>query len=243
MSKIKESQQLSGKEFVLKAEDVLNKCMEKVHANVFWTSLVNIPEDVPESVYHGMCVENYHLLFRESYFDSPVLAYPAYRDIREKMNEFYCEEMGHDNILLEALNFIGISRDDLYNSVPLQTTSALYNTLSYWSRYDPIFFFLTLGPLEGNDVAEDSYIQAMRKKRMPEEFINPILSHAHINANSEHGQLTREIFACIPQISVQEADRMISQLPLFVDIYDRFYSGIWNYYSQHTIEQRALSQF
>ncbi len=222
---------ISGQKLLLVVEDLYNRlAMRTVQVNPFWRAMVDAPEAVSVNVFFGMCIENYHLLFRESYFDAPILSYPANRHVRQLINEFYCEEYGHDELLLRALVSIGLSRDELYASVPLCETMALCNALSYWSRHDPLFFFTTLGPLEGRDVEIDSYVTAARAKGLPDSFVRPILDHANINKSSEHGLLTRAIFEQLPIISAADANRILRNTTLFIDIYSRFYTAIWDHY-------------
>jgi len=152
--------------------------------------------------------------------------------LRRKFNEFYCEELGHDRLLLKALEAIGLTEEALFMSAPLRETVALCNALSYWARHDPLFFFTTLGPLEGGNVEVDSYVLAMREKKMPDAFVSPVETHANINKNSEHGLLTRELFESVRVVSVADATRILRQTPLFVAMYDQFYSAIWEYYSK-----------
>lgn len=223
---------VGGRELILEIEDLYNGLMERtVQRNPFWRAMVEDPAGTPEAVFHGMCVENYHLLFRESYFDSPVLCYPYSREARRLINEFYCEELGHDELLLRALESVGLDRDGLYGSVPLPGTMALCNALSHWARHDPLFFFTTLGPLEGRDVEIDSFVLACRRRGLPEAFVGPIHSHANINKAGGHGLLTRRIFEAIPAVGAADAERIRRQTRLFVAIYDRFYDGIWRHYS------------
>jgi hypothetical protein len=177
-----------------------------------------------------MCVENYHLLFRESYFDAPILSYPFSRRARVLINEFYREEMGHDQLLLKSLRSLGLTEEDLFQSVPLPGTMALCNSLSCWARHDPLFFFTTLGVLEGREVEVDSFVTAARRKGMPPEFVGPIEAHANINKNAAHGLLARDIFEAIPAVSAADARRIYRLTPLFIQVYDRFYRNISDYY-------------
>lgn len=222
---------MSGQELLLTVEDVYNRLsMRTLQVNPFWRAMVEAPEAVPERVFYGMCIENYHLLFRESYFDAPILSFPASRRVRALVNEFYCEEYGHDELLLRSLESIGLTRDELYASVPLSETMALCNSLSYWARHDPLFFFTTLGPLEGRDVEIDSYVVAAHVKGLPDSFVQPILDHANINKSSKHGLLTRSIFEELPAVSTGDATRVLRNTALFIDIYDHLYTGVWDAY-------------
>jgi hypothetical protein len=225
------SELISGRELILHVEDLQNRLSAStLQANPFWRGIVDRPLEVPDRVYHGLCVENYHLLFRESYFDAPILSYPFNRKARLLINEFYREEMGHDRLLLKSLQSLGLTEEDLFQSVPLPGTMALCNSLSYWARHDPLFFFTTLGPLEGRDVQVDSFVRAAHYKGLPPEFIDPIEAHANINKNAAHGMLTRDIFETFPMIGAQDAQRIYRQTRLFIQIYNRFYRNLWDYF-------------
>jgi hypothetical protein len=222
---------VSGRALILMVEDLYNRLSTKtLQCNPFWRALVDRPKQVSDAVYHGMCIENYHLLYRESYFDAPALSFAFNQRVRQLFNEFYCEEIGHDRLLLQALESIGIDEDTLFHCVPLRETMALCNALSYWARHDPLFFFTTLGPLEGRDVEIDSFVVAARAKGLPDAFIAPIETHANINKNSEHGLLTRELFDAIPAVSAPDAARVLRQTALFIALYDQFYTAIWRHY-------------
>ncbi|TDG18735.1 hypothetical protein EYW47_33400 [Paraburkholderia silviterrae] len=224
----------TGFEALLEIEDLSNHLLyETLYRNEFWTncSKATNPGDVPESVVYGMVIENYHFLFRESYFDAPVLSYVPNTKVRLAMNEFFSEEYGHDELLLKALNRIGISRDDLAHTIPLPQTMALCNGLAYWAHNDPLFFFTTLGILEGKDIRQDSFLDAAFRIGIDPEFLRPVKAHSDINLQGEHGSLTRKIFSQIPVVDEETMKRMRTQTYLFVELYDAFYSAVWRHYS------------
>ncbi|MDD1791725.1 iron-containing redox enzyme family protein [Enterovibrio sp. ZSDZ42] len=226
------SQYVSGIEALMEIEDIQSKLLyETLYNNHFWKACLN-PENVPVSIFHGMAVENYHFLFRESWFDSPVLSYQGSTKARLLINEFYAEEYGHDELILKALNELGCTRSDLAETIPLPETLALCNALAHWASNDPLFFFTTLGVLEGKDIKIDSYVLAMESRPdIPEGFIKPIRDHALINLNGEHGALTREIFKEIPLVTQEDMTRFRRETHLFVELYDDFHSAVWKYYS------------
>ncbi|WP_387692300.1 hypothetical protein [Photorhabdus sp. RM71S] len=117
-------------------------------------------------------------------------------------------------------------------TLPLPETLALCNALAYWSANDPLFFFSTMGILEGKDIKVNSYILAMESSgKIPPDFIKPIKAHANINIEAEHGILTREFFHEIPVVRYDQMKSMIANTQLFVELYDDFHSAVWNYYS------------
>ncbi|WP_437599873.1 iron-containing redox enzyme family protein [Sorangium sp. So ce590] len=232
----------SGTQALLELEDLSSELMEKsINRNIFWTSVLGEPGKCPKSVFYGLAIENYHFLFRESLFDSPVLPFVPSARARHLMNEFYCSEYGHDELVLRALNAIGVSRADADDSLPLPETLALCNALSYWASCDPLFFFATLGVLEGKDPEVDLFIEACEKNELPPGFIGPMRQHSDINRKAEHGNLTRLIFAEIPFIDDETMARMRRQMRLFVEMYDDFYSSIWSFYSTTTNLVRRMS--
>jgi hypothetical protein len=222
----------SGLEALLELEDLANALLhESLYRNDYWRAVHGSDQPVPEKVLHGTAIENYHFLFRESWFDAPVLPYPYSREARVLVNEFYVEEIGHDELLLRGIATLGITRDDLADTVPLPETMALCNALSWWARYDPLFFFTTLGVLEGKDLQVDSFLETCDRQGVDPAFVRPIRAHAEINMKGEHGSLTRKIFAEIPAVSDGDLARMRGLTHVFVELYDAFYTGVWRYYS------------
>jgi hypothetical protein len=236
----------SGVDVLLEIEDLSNKLLYKtLYNNIFWKRCMEAekPGDIPAMVVHGMVVENYHFLFRESYFDAPVLSYVPNTAVRLAMNEFFAEEYGHDELLLQGLNKIGVTREDLAHTVPLPETMALCNALAYWAHNDPLFFFTTLGILEGKDVRQDTFLDAAYRVGADAEFIKPVKAHSDINLKGEHGSLTRKIFWRIPVIDLETVRRLRAQTHLFIEMYDAFYTAIWDHYSAAPQLLRKIDQF
>ncbi|QXI48522.1 iron-containing redox enzyme family protein [Pseudomonas anuradhapurensis] len=223
---------MTGDEAILVIEDLQAELLHKtLYANKFWRAL-QTPKQVPVNVYYGMAIENFNFLYRESWFDSPVLNYVASEKARLKMNEFYGEEYGHDELIFKALSTLGITQQQIRASVPLPETLALCNALAYWAATDPLFFFTTMGILEGKDIEVDSYILAMQASgKVDKAFIDPILAHANINIGAEHGVLTRELFAEIPVVTADQLRSMKANTHVFVELYDNFHSAVWDFYS------------
>jgi hypothetical protein len=158
------------------------------------------------------------------------------------MNRFFGEEYGHDEILLKSLNAVGLSREDMRDAIPLPETMALCNALAYWAHNDPLFFFTTLGLLEGQGLKKDSFIEACERAGLANDFIEPLRIHSNINIGAGHGNLTREIFKNIPALDARTASRLRSQTRLFVELYDGFYAGIWRHYTSEAPLLRRVSE-
>lgn len=227
----------SGINVLFELEDLANELLyKKLYNNVFWRACqaAKTKNDIPLNVMYGLVIENYHFLHRESYFDAPVLSYVSNTNVRLAMNEFFAEEYGHDELLLKSLNSIDITREELNMTMPLPQTMAMCNVLAYWAHNDPIFFFTTLGILEGKDIKQDSFIDTAIRIGLGKDFIAPVQAHSNINLKGGHGSLTREIFSEIPIIDLSTIKRLRSQTHLFIELYDNFYTGIWSHYSSST---------
>lgn len=234
----------TGSEVILELEEMVERyCAETIFQNPFWKACLAVkgPGDLPERLAVGMIIENWHFLFRESYFDAPVLSYVPNTAVRLLLNQFFSEEYGHDEILLRALNFAGLSREDMADAVPLPETMGLCNALAWWAHTDPLFFFTTLGLLEGQGMKHDSFIEACERAALADGLVGPLRTHANINLNAAHGSLTRSIFAQIPVLDRSTVARLKAQTRLFVELYDALYSGIWRYYGSDAPLLRRVS--
>lgn len=234
----------SALDVVLDLEDMVEElCGKTIYQNPFWRTCLAVegPGDLPQRVAIGMVIENWHFLFRESYFDAPVLSYVPQTEVRLVMNKFFGEEYGHDEILLRSLNSVGLTREDMRGAIPLPETMALCNSLAYWAHNDPLFFFTTLGLLEGQGLKKDSFIEACERAEFSHEFIEPLRVHSNINTGAGHGNLTRELFRHVPALDSATVARLRAQTPLLVDLYDGFYTGVWRHYTSDAPLLRRVS--
>jgi len=237
---------MSGLAAVLMLEGTIDRlCSTTLERNPFWNACIAAKNrgDVPDRVVIGMVIENWHFLHREAYFDAPVLGYVPNLAVRQSMNAFFSEEYGHDEILLRSLNAVGISRDEMYDSAPLPATMGLCNALAHWSHYDPMFFFLTMGVLEGQGLRSDSFLDACERMSWPHGFIAPLRAHSMLNIKGEHGNLTRKLFVQMPLLAASEVRRLRGKLSSFVEIYDAFYRQVFSHYSSTSRQLRRISNW
>lgn len=231
----------SGQAVLSRLEDVLNRLLEDlVLAGPFWRRILEHPEDLPHNVFFGFGLENWFFLFRESEFDSAVLALAESADLRVMLNDFYQEEHRHDDIVLRAFQPLGIARDDLLRARPLPTTTALIKMLSWWARTDPLFFVATIGVLEGRldpagdaldgPVAYDSFLAACDRIGLDPGFVEPMRAHARVNAGHGHGSVSRALFARVPGVDPETERRWHAKAHLFMEAYASFYNGILEHY-------------
>lgn len=229
---------------LLRLEDLTNELLDKsVDENPFCKLIIKSnTSDLSINVLYGFAIENYHFFSRKCYFDSPVLGFQSSTKVRQLMNELYCREYGQDSLLLEALNAIGISREELTETMPLPETMAMCNGLTYWANFEPLFFFSTLGMLAGQTLKNfESYLKACERVELDSSFIDPIRQLVNIKLKSEQENITRRIFQEILHIDKETRQRFMGQTYLLIEMYNNFHTAIWNHYSSTSNLLRRLS--
>lgn len=73
LEQVPRSEGLSGSGALLILEDYANELLYKtLYKNIFWQHIQTATQrEIPNSVIYGFVIENYHFLYRESWFDSP----------------------------------------------------------------------------------------------------------------------------------------------------------------------------
>lgn len=232
----------SGLAVMSRLEDLLNGLLEElVFSGPFWRGVLEDPKSLPPNVYFGFGLENWFFLYRETEFDSAVLALAESAEMRSMLNEFYQEEHRHDDIVVRAFQPLGITKDDLRKARPLPTTTALIKMLSWWARTDPLFFMATIGVLEGRldtegdgeqgRVVYDSFIAACDHVGLDPGFVEPMRAHARVNAGHDHGSVSRQLFALVPGVDEATEQRWRAKAHLFVETYAAFFNGVVAHYS------------
>ncbi|MEO1373364.1 MAG: hypothetical protein AAFW70_03370 [Cyanobacteria bacterium J06635_10] len=190
--------------------------------------------DLQLNVIYGFAVEMYHFFERKAYIESSALSVPGSREIRQLINQIYCKEYGQDRLLLEALNSIGISNEDLIDTIALPQTMALCNSLAYWASFDSLFYFSILGVLANQNMKNlTSYLQICEELKMDSDFLNAIKKLIISQQNSEVQNIAHQIFQELDRVDEQAKQRLKRQMHLFAEMYSNFSNAMFDY-SSHT---------
>ncbi|MDJ0734777.1 MAG: hypothetical protein QNJ47_12035 [Nostocaceae cyanobacterium] len=219
----------SGRDILLELEALTNGLLEN---DLFkFKNLKQIDESQINIVY-GYAIEYYHLFARKYDFYSPVLGFQDSTKIRKLINKLYYQEYGQDKLVLESLISLGISSEDLIETMPLPETMAMCNGLLFWSSFEPLFFFSTLEILTSQTINNlQFYIQGCEKLEIESRFVNPIRQLLKNLQNIQAENFTHYIFEEIPHIDGETKQRLREQSYLFIEMYSNFHKAIWNYYS------------
>ena len=198
--------------------------------------------DSQMNYYYGFAIEMYHFFARKAYIDSSALNFSGSTKIRELINQLYCKEYGQDQLFLEALNYIGISNEDLMDTIALPQTMGICNSLAYWASFDSLFYFSILGVLANQNMKNlTSYLQVCEGLQVDSGFLNPIRKLISSQQNSEVKNITHQIFQDIYGFDEQTKQRLKGQMYLFTEIYTNFYKAIFDYYSHTNSLLRRVS--
>ena len=236
-------QEHSGIDFLLELENLTHQLLDKsVAENPFWKHIKSAESKLPIEVLYGFAIENYHFLSRKCDFNAPVLSFQSSTKVRQLINERYSQEYGQDKLLLEALHAIGISREQLADTMPLPQTMALCNALAYWANFEPLFFLSTLELLTTQTLLNfESYLQACDRLELDSRFLDPIEQLVNTKLKGERANLTRCVFQEILHMDRETRQRFRGQTYLFMEMYDNFHRAIWNYYSSASHLLRSVS--
>ncbi|MBW4613245.1 MAG: hypothetical protein KME21_08170 [Desmonostoc vinosum HA7617-LM4] len=220
----------SSTEAILDLEDLANKLLDQ---NPFCQASNLLTSNLSTNILYGFAIEHYYLLSHYYYFYSPILNFQGSTKVQALIKELYYQEQGQDEFLLSALNTIGISREQLIESMPLTETMAMCNGLMYWANFDSLFLLSILGVLTQKKLKTfESYLHFCKQAELDSSFIQSIQKLLTTKLNHESESLTRRIFQEITHVDESTKQRLARQTHLFGEIYHNFYQAIWNHYTR-----------
>ena len=223
----------SGINAILELEALTTKLLVKHAAQeCFWQQIASADREIAIKVLSGLAIEYYHFCSQQFCFAASNFSFPSSHKIQQLINQYYWRKYGQDEILLEALNTINISQEDLTNSIPLPQTTALVHSLTFWANFEPIFFLTTLEAIATQTLESfTSCLQISEQLELKSAWLNPIKRLIDTKLKLEPENLTRLIFQEIPHLEQLTKERFKGQTHLFWEIYASFYQAIWDYYS------------
>ena len=236
----------SGTDTVRQLQAFTAKITQPIAQKLFWQQVATTEGELAIKVLAGWMREYYFYLTQQCCFTGAVLSFSSSSKIRQLINQHYCRQQGQDAMLLEALNAMEISQEELRDTIPLPQTTALVNGLTYWANFEPLFFLTTLESLTRQKQYDlQSCLQIGKQIELASTVVEPIqrlhdltleepknLTGRTSPALEGRGQpLTSLIFAEIPHLEAETKQRWQGQIHLFGEMQDNFYRAIGDYYS------------
>lgn len=153
----------------------------------------------------GYAIEYFHVVNAGVEIIAPALPHATRPASRRLLQDFLASELDHDKTLARSLEAVGIARDLLEELQPLPSTFALISAIGVLAAQDPLSFKSVLFLMERPSVEfHDALVAHCRRLDMPPAFHEPLLWHADINDEADHGSITRHLLADVAVVTPEE---------------------------------------
>ena len=153
----------------------------------------------------GFALESYHVTHMCPRLLAPSIAKYESPATQQILQDFFVSELHHDRLIENSLKSIGIELEQIQRMQPLPMTFALCSSLGVFAQQHPLSYKAALMLFEQDDPTfHELFKQQCDVLGLPPEFYKPILLHASINEDGEHGDIAKLLFAEISYISPEE---------------------------------------
>lgn len=192
-------------------------------------------KDVPKEVFVGYILENYHYVKSASKHISTAINHcndPKYLDI---LNEYFVEEYDHTKLILQALENLGFSKEEVENSHPIIGTMSLINMMSDIARQDTLAYLTCTSLFEARKEEYESSKASLEKicenYGYTFEDIDPFIEHLRGDVEADHNSLLEEALEPHELIPANRAHFIVNCMHDLKHSYDQHHDQIIQYYS------------
>jgi hypothetical protein len=146
------------------------------------------------------------------------LAHVGADDTRRVLERFLVQETGHDRLLLDALMAVGLDEPTVRAAVPLPETFAVIAALQTLADQDPLAFKATAFLLEeASPEFHAAFASAAERVGLHADFVDPIVRHAHMNSDGDHGRISADLLADVEVVSTEERIGVLKHLATIIE--------------------------
>ncbi|MDJ0899533.1 MAG: iron-containing redox enzyme family protein [Xenococcus sp. MO_188.B8] len=194
---------VTGRQFYRELGRFLARFKKRLPPSPFWQKMAD--GTISRNQLIGYALESYHVTHLCPRLLAPSLANYESLTTQKLLQEFLVSELHHDRLIENSLNSVGIEKEQLQQMQPLPMTFAVCSTLGVLALQHPLNFKAALMLFEEDDKKfHELFKQRCQAEKLPSEFYQPILLHAHINDEGAHEQITEVLLAEIPYVSPEE---------------------------------------
>jgi pyrroloquinoline quinone (PQQ) biosynthesis protein C len=188
-----------------------------------------------KEVFLGLILETYHYVKSASLHIATAIASSGDRRIEEVLAQYFVEEYGHGELLLETLEALGMRRQSVERSYPTGGTMAIVHMLCDMGRRNTIAYLAAMAFLEmrPNDFgsAAASIREICKGYGWPDEAMDRLIAHAGEDIEAGHSSLLAESLAHRTVITTDQADSAINCIHDLKHSFDQQYDHVIKYYS------------
>lgn len=224
---------LSGKQLYHEVLFIFDSVMQKSAKSRFYNLLVGNKATRAQLI--GYAIEYYYLTKLAPGILGPMLAKIESRKSRQMLQDFLRSELYHDKMLEKSLNSVGITSENLDMVQPLPSTFAICASLAVYAQQHPISLKAALFMFERPCPEFNSvFKKRCEELEMPRMFYDPILKHAEINENGDHGSISEMLLDDIPAISNEERNIVKKHIAILCESLVMQENEIIHYYGAMT---------
>jgi pyrroloquinoline quinone (PQQ) biosynthesis protein C len=161
----------------------------------------------------GWTMELYHYTKNANRHMPLSCAHTRDKAIKMLRAKHYAEEWNHYHYFAKSLKYLGFSKDQIENSIPLPMTLALSNFMRQAAREDILGYSICSAVLEGTTVNRGQYNPYHEKVielyGVPREAVKPIYDHLDLDIQYQHSNLFLDILSTVDEMTAKRAGRVL----------------------------------
>lgn len=163
-------------------------------------------------------IQYYHVVRAGPGIIASSLAHEDHPATKQVLQSFLISEMGHENLMLSALESVGITSEAMQDDLPLPPTFALTSAFQVFSDQEPLTFKSVVFLLEeANPDFHDAFRLCCEKHGLPQAFWEPVISHADINDDGDHGSISEQLLEHTEVITIEQRTVVMKQLATTIE--------------------------
>jgi pyrroloquinoline quinone (PQQ) biosynthesis protein C len=189
----------------------LDAWLSEAFAHPFWERMMSGRGSA--RLHSGWTLELYHYTKNANRHMPLSCAHSRHKAIKLLRAKHYAEEWNHYHYFSKALKYLGFSKEQIEDSVPLPMTLALSNFMRQAAREDILAYSICSAVLEGTTVNRSNYNPYHEKVielyGVPREAVKPIYDHLDLDIQYQHSNLFLDILSTVDEMPAKRAGRIL----------------------------------
>ncbi len=189
---------------------------------------------VCKNVVIGWLLETYHYI-KEFPKVIDLAANDATGDLKAVLTQYAQEEQGHEEFITESLLHIGLSRQEIEQSIPLVSTRTINLLMRELFEFEPCSVLLVANIIEATDFeasqADEFQQNLTQNYQLSPETFRPFLEHTRIDAQLGHGKMLENHRDLLDKIEIAKLDVVVNKIHDLKHAFDLQKLEIKDYYT------------
>lgn len=230
--------------FTALARELYPQWKARLFGRGLWKALVEGTASFTQ--FAGWLLENYHFIEGVNDRLGSATAYAQNRAARRHFAQHYREEFDHGGFFLEALQQLGIRRQDVDASLPLPTTRAILHHMRRCARNDSLQYAACSAFLEstgGDRSNARAFFEAITKNYAPNrpQIVAPLVAHLELDEDYGHNGVLERVAPMLAPITFVRASAALETARALVELLELWSADIAAHYTDADALPRAKS--